>query len=36
MTGALIRQVQSVAVALSERVPTVVRPLATPPDPRLK
>ncbi|WP_445186533.1 cytochrome P450 [Pseudonocardia sp. Cha107L01] len=36
MTGALIRQVQSVAVALSERVPTLVRPLATPPDPRLK
>ncbi|MDT7692181.1 MAG: hypothetical protein QOI75_1548, partial [Pseudonocardiales bacterium] len=36
MTGALVRQVQSVAVALSERVPTLVRPLATPPDPRLK
>lgn len=36
MTGALVRQVQSAAAALSARVPSPVRPLATPPDPRLK
>ena len=36
MTGALVRRVQSAAAALSARVPSPVRPLATPPDPRLK